>query len=79
MALLAGQTYNTNCPYFWAHCTRNTCDGCVADQHQNTGQTPPPWAEGTTIDQRHATVRAAAAEPGTARAVALWSTFTGWK
>lgn len=79
MALLNGQTYDTDCPYFWGHCDGSSCDGCEADQEQSAGRSGPPWAEGTSDWDRQAIARAAAGESGTVRADALWRSFSGWK
>jgi hypothetical protein len=63
--LAAGQNYNTRCPYLWSWCDGGQCDGCEADRGQGNPAATPPWAEGTTIDQRHELVRRAASAPDT--------------
>lgn len=57
------QTHSTSCPYFWGFCTDRTCDGCVADRGQGNPSATPPWAEGTTIEQRHELIQRAADAP----------------
>lgn len=57
--LLPGQTYDTSCPYFWSHCGRFQCDGCQADAGQGKPSATPPWAEGTSIEERHELARRA--------------------
>ena len=78
MTLLAGQSWNSSCPYFWNHCSGSSCDGCEADRGQGRPVATPPWAEGTTVAERHAKARAAAESKDSLMAQQLWQ-LEGWK
>ncbi len=79
MGLLAGQTWNTSCPYLWGHCNGSTCDGCDADKYQGVRGAEPPWAQGPTVSHRHAKVREAAEAADNVLANELWGSFSGWR
>lgn len=77
--LIAGQTYETSCPYFWGFCSGSTCDGCEADRGQGRPASTPPWASGTTIEQRHSLANEAAHAETSALSNELYGDLSSWR
>lgn len=77
--LIGGQTYDTPCPYFWSFCRGGMCDGCDADQGQGVPASTPPWAKGTSIEDRHELVRKAAHAPDDSLMRELFDDAWSWR